>query len=208
MTHTISAHALWSAAQFVSTDPTRHWISGVSVEPREGGGALLIATDGQALVCIEDTSAEVSRKLLIGVNKPAMAALKHKSSSVATYDDAGMLTVNDHNGTATYIAPDGAWVDGAFPDWRKIMASGDKPDDKAALIDPALLMRFEALYGRPCDRKRGEACALYLKLNGTSPILVTTDLPGLFGMMMPMLHKKQQPAYASFAEALASVAAS
>ena len=105
-----------AALKFVSTEKARHYMGGVCLQPRAGGGCYLVATDGRRLFAGVDLDATgVDKEYII---RP-MARLALAGISKAT----GMH-ISD-----TLITPQGVKkppvtfevIDAAFPDWRWII---------------------------------------------------------------------------------------
>ncbi len=136
------------AMAIASTDPTRHYIGGVYIAPCKAGGALLVATDGGAMVVLHDPQGEVNGAAIV---KLPAALLKAASAA------KGSPTVHIHKGEATVsgLRAGDVEVGGTYPDWRRVLPKEAGVATEAA-FDAGLLQRL--------------ARALTLTGNKTAPI--------------------------------------
>lgn len=114
--------------KFTGSDDRVH-LHGVHVEPREGGGVYLVATNGYKMGIFydKDGSADESMNLIFGRNVlPAMSPPKGDAVPdrvVHVEDD--LMSIQSPDGFTTLLsAPVHVGADG-FPDWRRIVPSGE-----------------------------------------------------------------------------------
>lgn len=140
----------WSC---VSHEATRYYLNGVHIEPQEGGGALLVATDGHKLICLRDMTAVVEGgarivRLHKRHQKEALKpkrhfdAIKHgELHLVVAGQRASIAHVQRQRGDTHFIAPfhlatdpnekviAHQWaetlIDGNYPEWRKVIGKAD-----------------------------------------------------------------------------------
>ena len=71
MTHfTLSAHRVFRAMRCISEEESRYYLHGFLIEPVEGGGALIIATDGRVMLIQHDKDASGAVPMILKVTKP------------------------------------------------------------------------------------------------------------------------------------------
>lgn len=168
-----------------STDKTRHYLQGVHLEVTPGR-IVYTATDGHILLTAsEDTKHEVDRFSAI-IPRAAIDQLK-----IPAKNGYGDVTLTSRGGNKftldskkTGVGIQGSFIDGSFPDWRRIVALVDappRPDDKFVYtIVPRLLSRLGE-----AGKIVGAATPVF-RPSGNNPWPVAfPSAPSIYGVVMP-----------------------
>lgn len=183
----------------------RYYLHGVLIEPIEGGGAWIVATDGRVMLVARDDAATAPRRALIGLVMPEVPTpdpsqcdedccalmpashqgarlrfcVEREASSVAQF-------VRRHIAYQEAIASDLGCED-KYPAWRKVWASPTAMEPRrghrAWGLNPALLDRITG--GEIVSlRNLGEGAAMQMLFNGNEAItglFMPCDLSGTNG---------------------------
>ena len=175
------ARFLAAVAIAQSSEESRYYLRGVCFEP----DGVAIATDGHMLsaVRVEENGAVINTPGIYPISRKAQVALKSAKAKLAVIA-GGILTVQDKAGCALYMEPCVA-IDGTFPDWRRIVPSGDLAPTEAAFSD-LILSRLAAT----AKTLGGESTALTLR--GSDPrgphVVRYGGELSFFSIAMPMHH--------------------
>lgn len=131
----VNANLFRACALFQSTEETRYYLCGVSIEPHPVRGVLLVAIDGHRCLVAHDPEGTTDGRYIVRLDKPALAACKagaHENDRrVVGADPAEMLWIQDADGEQ--LQPCENWlVDGSFPDWQRVIP-------RASTISPAIV---------------------------------------------------------------------
>ena len=179
----VNANLFARVAVAQSSDPTRYYLQGVCIQPHpRGEGATLTATDGSILIAAHDPKADPAtlpaEGLIVNLGKDGLKAAR-KGKLVMIDPDTGEARVdNAWRSASTTI------VDGAFPDWRRVLPQGDLIATGAA-FDVKILSRL----GDALTDWRKSAHGLALRgADDTGPHVVTCDSPdaAIFAVCMPI----------------------
>lgn len=179
----------------VGTEETRYYLHGVRVEPIEGGGAMMIATDGRVMMVAEDPKGIAPRSATINLTLPetppadcsdcdedgcALQGWDYSASRLTFSVAENAPAVAQFNlGESTFRLAIAEEVGGNYPDWRKAALSTDtiktRKGHMAFGINPELLHRVSgddlvSLEG--C----GDAAPIHILFNGHD---------NMFGVIMP-----------------------
>jgi hypothetical protein len=178
---TLPCDILRAVALVVSSEETRYYLQGVSVEP-DGATLHLVATDGHRLMIARVPEIIPGEKFIIPAEIIARALKGHKAPGIGFARRGGAYTLGD-----ILFRP----VDGSFPDWSRVM-----PDmaelGTLAQYDPAYLEGFRkaaVMLGDKLSKPQVHHC-------GHSPALVTFyGRSDIFGLCMPYRNAdKRDPA--------------
>ena len=155
----VRADKLMAIEPFQSSEETRYYLHGVHIEPH-AEGAILVATDGHTLAAILDRDAHVAGlaaswhpqlkdrvgKRLTAWKKEALGQrdiwcdmqLRHPSGnpdllSIVAADNPQQILLG--NGTTLLQLPERLWIDGTYPEWRRVT---QPPPPKARTTVPNL----------------------------------------------------------------------
>lgn len=175
----VNANLFARVAVAQSTDPGRYYLCGVCIQPHpRGEGAILVATDGHMLLAAYDPAAKApDAPVTVNLGKDGLKAAA-KGETVTIDPATGQARVD-----AAWISPATTIVDGAFPDWRRLLPS-EPLTHTAASFDPNLLQRL----GKAMSETPKSPGALRLRAVDASNAHVATianNLP-IFGIVMPM----------------------
>jgi len=179
----INANLFARVAMAQSSDPGRYYLNGVCIQPHpRGEGVTLTATDGHCLLTAHDPKADPATLpaggLIVNLGKDGLKAARKGQA----------LTIDPTTGDASV---DNAWrsasttiVDGAFPDWRRILPQGDQIATGAA-FDVKILARLgDAL----CDWRKSSHGLTMRGADDASPHIIACDTPdaAIFAVCMPI----------------------
>lgn len=138
---------------FISTGPGRYYLAGFNVERDPVKGLRIVATDGHRLGCLHDVDGTMTGpNIIVKLPKAALAMLKGKvpvkSSSYQWYVVIENGAVSLHYGTKhDNLSPacgtfGDVLIDGAFPDWTRVVPS-------PAMVEQDRHTSFNAKYMAP-----------------------------------------------------------
>lgn len=119
---------------FISNDETRYVLNGVYVEVRPGKRPVLVSTDGRRLTVIE-SQAEQDGASLLNFNlilsaaflKPLLSFAKPLTLTLGVeYHPSERVLFHFIEAKCVIDAEAGGVINGAYPDWRKVVPSGTK----------------------------------------------------------------------------------
>ena len=179
---TVNAQLFARVAMGQSSDPGRYYLCGVCIQPH-AVGVVLVATDGTMLLAAHDVE---------GVGPTAPACLPASAASVIVNlgkeglkaaAKGKLLTINPDTGQARvdglWISPGSTIVDGAFPDWRRILPRPAEGQDTLTATDAS----FDALLLARLGKALSATKAQFLTIR---PHLVTGNVGAhLFGVCIP-----------------------
>jgi hypothetical protein len=123
---------------FRADQDVRYYLNGVCVEPADGGGAVIVATNGHMLAAMRSPDTLVTERVIVNVTPAFASAVKKASRSELSFIRAATKTsalevVNSVPGNGrnrgediAFVKPGLPFIDGKFPEWRKIIPSDDK----------------------------------------------------------------------------------
>lgn len=180
----VNANLFARVAVAQSSDPSRYYLQGVCIQPAgaTGKGVTLVATDGHMLIAGNDPKADPAtlpaEGLIVNLGKAGLKAAR--KGQTVTIDPA----TGDASVDSVWRSASSTLIDGAFPDWRRILPSGDLIATGAA-FDAKFLSRL----GDALTDWRKSSHGLALRgVDDTGPHVVTCDSPDarLFGICMPI----------------------
>jgi len=175
----LSAEAFARAATCVSDDKFRHYISGVQIEPcKSGPGALMIATDGSAMVVIHDP---------LGFVEPDTSAIIALPASLMKLcKGAERLEINGDQATVGGITAYGVVVDATYPDWRRVMPqTGSKGAAEGVSFDPVVYARLAKALGYSPTKSKINPVSLFGESANDPHWMLGSDLSAV-GVIMPV----------------------
>jgi hypothetical protein len=169
-----------------STEDIRYYLNGVYVQPHPNGGVLLVATDGHRLVCIHDETGSCSEASIVLVDPRGFAGVKvdRKKPEIPRLK----LDAEGHVVVGTYRSIDSAIIDGAFPDYTRVLspivAALKLGTYAPASFNHEYLVSFGRISALICDGKRA---IRLIATDESSPALILFEgAPHAFGVLMPM----------------------
>lgn len=172
----ISDPALFcAAALFTSSEQTRPYLHGVYIEPAEGGGVLLTATDDHKLFHAYDPEGVCSAATIIKPEKAKMPPAWAKPGAIWIDRAAGTMT---HDRTQSVM---GATIlhDCTFPDYRRVVPK--EFSGEVGQFDLAQLAAFAAV------SKLLDGSKARVSHNGDGPALLTFGGHRAgYGILMPL----------------------
>ena len=178
----VNANLFARAAVAQSTEATRYYLGGVCIQPHpRGEGVTMVATDGNILLAAHDPDGVPpvpAGGFIVNLGKDGLKAAR-KGKTVLIDLDTGEARVDSVWRSASSVL-----IDGSYPDWRRVLPSGDLIATGAA-FDAKLLSRL----GDALTDWRKASHGLALRgADDTGPHVVACDSPDarLFGICMPI----------------------
>jgi len=135
----VSAALVLSTLPFRASNDVRYYLNGVCVQKEPNGGALVMATDGSALVVFHDEDGVAPLETILPISKREAVYLR-KGGHVRANSD-GLVWITDADGRAIWISPE-APIDGKFPNFRPLFSYVSKyTDGLVGNFNPSLLER-------------------------------------------------------------------
>jgi hypothetical protein len=198
-----------------STEETRYYLRGFTVEQSEEGGALIVSTDGHKLGCwhiSNDAGADKGPRVIvpdemhtkiISLNAAMLKACKPGRDGnftrflIVTPDGHARIVIEADAAaalaeTAFECAQTGALIDGTFPDWRRAVVR--PPEDRAPkegeMISAGVMCAnasYVATFGKISPAKAGHGIVeIYAGETPGDPMLVKVQSRDDFvGVLMP-----------------------
>jgi hypothetical protein len=124
----VPAQDLKAVLPFRADQDVRYYLNGVLVKPCEGGGCLLVATDGHTLAVYRSEEAWTDKARILKINEDMEKALRkattlHSARRVAVADEKARVVFHDER-QELHIQPGDAFVDydgDKYPDFYKVI---------------------------------------------------------------------------------------
>ena len=194
----VKARLFAIAQSFEGSDPARPALNAVMITPAKNHGAIIVGTNGHALICIHDKDAVVSKPMSVhffGISRYLIRRLGVDSGADLVfglkYDGAFSATIV--RGRHNYALVDGEMLPEHFDGWRKVVSKfieTNAADGKPAAVQNIYVKKM-AVAGRDLRRFAG----LYsndIKLSCMScsgsnePVFIRwPDIDFAFGFIMP-----------------------
>lgn len=128
---------------FRANNDVRFYLNGICVEPHDDG-CLLAATNGHWLAVMHSKAARVDKRRILTMSNDFEKALKRASdkrhdASVLVSDEGAHAILTSMSEGELYVEPGKSFIDGKFPEWRKVVP----PIDKLA---PGLVAPLQSKY--------------------------------------------------------------
>jgi hypothetical protein len=181
---TVNAQTFARVALAQSSDPGRYYLNGVCIQPHPDG-AIMAATDGHMLLAAHDAAGQ-------GPTAPAGVIVNLGKEGLKAAAKGKLLTIDPDTGQARvdglWISPGSTIVDGAFPDWRRILPRPAEGQAELTATDACFDARLLATLGKALNDTKHHPLTIR-GADAASPHLITGNLaPHLFGVCMPIRH--------------------
>ena len=194
--YNLDADLFMRVRRAVGAEEVRYYLTGVYVEPAPGGGALLVATDGRAMLVARDPQGFAPAPAIVRLTMPeasppdpsccddgccALIADSYVGVRM-TFDlpDEGPSSAAMMRGTHPWKHAIVERVEGKFPNWRKVWSDGaaqvtPRRGHQAFFIDSDLLARITA----------GDHIVLRHLHGGTVQQVIFDGIGEMAGLIMP-----------------------
>lgn len=163
--YNLDADLFMRVRRAIGAEETLYYLTGVHVEPAPGGGALMVATDGRAMLVARDPHGFAPAPAIVRLTMPessppdpsccddgccALMADSYVGVRMAfDLPDKGPAIADMMRGTHPWKHAIVERIKGQFPDWRKVWSAGAHPitprrGHQAFGINPDLLARITA----------------------------------------------------------------
>jgi hypothetical protein len=180
---TVNAQIFARVALAQSSDPGRYYLHGVCIQPH-ADGATMVATDGHMLLAAHDAAGQ-------GPTDPAGVIINLGKEGLKAAAKGELLTIDPDTGQARvdglWISPGTTIVDGAFPDWRRILPRPAEGQAELTATGACFDARLLATLGKALSDTKTHPIAIR-GADADGPHLVTGNLPDVFGICMPLRH--------------------
>ena len=126
----LNADILRAALICTSTEETRYYLQGVSIEPNVRD-LRVVSTDGHRLFCARLKVVTDVERFLIPRDALARALKGYKPKVLIVSREGNLWRAGD----AVFVP-----IDGTFPDWRRVISKGIPDERKHADFNPAYLV--------------------------------------------------------------------
>lgn len=184
---------LLAIAPFRAEMDVRYYLNGVFVEPIEGGGCLLVATDGHMLAAMRSKESRADKPRILNIDNRFERALREhgglgEEKTIKVADEKSRAVVSSKI-REYYIQPDKPFIDGKFPDWRKVLFPLDilKRGNPSTIASKYLATLQRALPKELRDRCSGVSFWYNDRETDGSAVVCRYDsFPELIVMIMPV----------------------
>ena len=182
----VQARYLPMLAPLISSEETRYYLTGVRIESHPAGGALLIATDGRRLGVIHDSTGEVVKPGIFPLSPDLLREVKVEiygtETTIVEFDGECVALRKGNRKTFVGLSQ---FIDGEFPDWRRVFPKGE-PRHEAWDFNPAYLAAFQ-------DAANGQGVHI-TGYDAMEPVVIRpVATPEFVGLLMPMKRQDAHP---------------
>jgi hypothetical protein len=136
-------------APFRDIDNVRHYLGGVYIEP-VAEGCMLVATNGHVIAALHSRGSQADQARILSVSTDLADAARNKLGSLSVADADARAVISepaDGKPVEHYIQPGAAFIDGKFPNWRKVIPSPTslRPNLMAHIATRYLLLACSAV---------------------------------------------------------------
>ena len=157
-THLVSvpADVFAAVALFRAHEDVRYYLDGVMVEPCPEGGCMIVATEGHRLAVIHSPEARADRPRILRVTEGLEESLRHlpgrnSARTVSVPSEDARVLLCDNAGDELYVQAGTPFIDGKYPDWRKVIPPVESLKPGAPC---ALQSRYLAGLWKTCREER------------------------------------------------------
>lgn len=191
-----SSKYLPSLMKFMAKTDIRYYLNGIHIEPAEGGGAILVATDGHRMLIIKDKDAMCESEVTFNIEQSAARFCKLDRAGKVTIDlETQRLTVLNEHDLELFLQPGKCIIMGKFPDWRRVIPDFTKLTNQFQdFVKPSYLA--DAVMAHPMSGKYalGYGVRIWQERKDTALIVQYSEYPEYLGIIMPLRDRKEQNA--------------
>lgn len=190
----VPAQDLARVLPFRSTDDVRYYLNGVLVEPIDGGGCMLVATNGHWIAMIHSQDASTDKSRILHVS-PAM----EEAVREAARDSLAKATIESESSRIVlagsyerYIEPGAPFIEGKFPIWRKIIPPVE-------FLQPGLIAPLQSRYisalHKAADKDHYSGVKFWHDSRNplkTSSVVRYSGCPDLIVLIMPLMRFEEK----------------
>ena len=191
---------MFRAMTIARADPSRHYLKGVRIEPIDGGGVWMIATNGSIMLIQRDREGHAEHSATLAVTAPKVETFQNDDgtwkghyhwiggeiavAALKPGETVAALTMWESGPSGPHVLVER--LEDRFPDWRKAIGSPVTRDRRGRKID----LKRDAVGGfmtRTVDPliKDCHSFQLHGNLEDLSQMLVTyVDDPDRLGVLM------------------------
>lgn len=202
-----SAKAVHIVSHYMAHADIRYYLNGIYAEPAPGGGAFLVATDGHQMGVFYDAEALCKESVLFRLTKDGIAACKPKRLYSQQFLEINpiteRLTVMGSLGVfygvgarrkqaysmpvdEIYIQPGKCFVEGKFPDWKRVMKPfmvGKKAE--TVTVNARYMAKFFTATKHHCGGNFSSV-SMFFKSESDAILLANGLIPEFQVLLMPM----------------------
>lgn len=190
----LTANLVATVAPFIARNDIRYYLGGINVKPHKNGGAVICATNGNALGVIYDPSAVCEIEVILHIDARTVAACGAKSKEVRSLVIINnRLAVIDEMNVEVCIQAGNPIIEGKFPDYARVIPAEEK-------LTPGLVGNFSRELLRQIDvaaqacvkaarKANGDFGVEYFSAGGSregSAVARVRALPNFVGVLMPI----------------------
>lgn len=191
-----SAKAVHLVSHYMAQADIRYYLNGIYGEPAPGGGAFLVATDGHQMGVFYDAEALCTEPVLFRLTKDGVAACKPKRrvyNQVVEINPEtqrlivmGAQTPGSDPHEELYLQPGKCFVEGKFPDWRRVLKPfmTGKPAESVT-VNARYMAKFFTATKHHCGANFS-GLSMFFKSDTDAILLVNAYIPEFQVLIMPM----------------------
>lgn len=198
---TLDANIARLAMGFASTDASRHYLTGIHVEPCPEGGLFVVATDRHVIGVFHDPLGTIDGAGSVTVRVPPAVAKECKPKkgeaprrlriewSTRDAHDSATFTVTGTGGASvvTDTTHPLSIVTSPYPDWRRVLPSGRVPEKGEPLcFNAKLLAPFQEVAATTGERGVQRLRFVPAPSERASVAVTVPGIDWFFGALMPM----------------------
>jgi hypothetical protein len=190
----VSASAVRAVASCTIQDfDIRHYLQGVYVEPREGGGVYIVATNGHCMMAIFDPSGHATQSVIARIDKSMRKALPKRAPNDDAIARLQLRTLQDGQHMLhlpldggklkSHVSRDIVVNNAKYPDWRRVMKGAGTACNPVSGIINAMLLSAMA---KGLDGQFKSFIAHQIGDELSAVHINFTSHPDIIGIVMPM----------------------
>lgn len=191
----ISAELLPMIYPFMAKNDIRYYLGGIRIERAADRpkGVYIVATNGHRLAVIYDPEGGIAgdegRGVIMRVTPDLVRACRAPNRGITKMVLAAGLRVSvapdfnmEHSELETYIMPGRPWVEGKYPDWRRVLPNFEN-------LKPGAMGAVNAQYIKDYDVIAGDkygAIKFWSADENSAVIVQIINKPNFLSIIMPM----------------------
>lgn len=184
---------------FHANNDVRYYLDGILVQPCEGGGCLLVATDGHMLAVLKSEGAWIDKARILKVTETTERALKAvktlgtSKTAIVPEEDGRLVILGESR--ELFIQPESPWLDyevEKYPNWLKVIPPVERlVPGTSAVLNGAYLATLKCA----CPDSRWMGAKFWHDPTGGEYAVHVARLDQLEGLVVVIMPMKSQAAF-------------
>lgn len=195
------AKYLQAMVPFIPKNDIRYYLNGLRVERAadKGRGVYLVATNGHQMAVVYDADGAIvgddGRGVILRIPAEMVSASRKRamrSHSLMVIVSGSRVSLNndfnlEHTDTEVYVMPGRPYIDGKYPDWRRVLPEFDKlKRGIAADVNIRYLDSFNRVSIAMGGDRYGSPAAFWQEEPHKAVLVQLVNVPEFLGIIMPM----------------------